>query len=339
MGQPRVAPQMTSVTPKVEDYSRLINDMKDQLAAVGKPRTNRQSQNDASRNDINWQTQAVGDVDPELPTVDDDAWSSASQTEVDDAELFGGTTKPTSLTAFSDTHQEPTPHASNDIVYKKPSIPRSAMTTLSVPGTVTPPQRVVSPLPLEALSESLASPTDANISSNEIDLADEILNTMAAASPSPKKRHTLSLAERTRLSMSRTTHSKFSDLHDEYEVPDISRLSIKSRQSLSARTPSDDAEPSEHAELIERTRKSMAGFEAAQKKAQLDRRRSVKDEKRKQRQSYFPKVREDTVEDEGKVEMMQGNPDYDSVFMSRPKIATSPLVSPERIVEEDELSD
>jgi len=82
----------------------------------------------------------------------------------------------------------------------------------------------------------------------------------------------------------------------------------------------------------------MAGFEAAQKKAQLERRRSVKEEKRKQRQSsYFPKVEEEAAKDVGvRDEMMEGDIDYDSVFMSRPKIATSPQPSPGRILEEDE---
>lgn len=84
----------------------------------------------------------------------------------------------------------------------------------------------------------------------------------------------------------------------------------------------------------------MAGFEAAQKKAQIERRRSVKDAKKKQRESsYFPKVEEEVGVPEvaaSNVEMLEGDPDYESVFMSRPKIATSPAVSPSRIWEEDE---
>ena len=37
-----------------------------------------------------------------------------------------------------------------------------------------------------------------------------------------------------------------------------------------------------------------------------------------------------------KVELLEGDPDYESVFKSRPKIATSPAGSPSRIWEEDE---
>jgi hypothetical protein len=81
----------------------------------------------------------------------------------------------------------------------------------------------------------------------------------------------------------------------------------------------------------------MAGFEAAQKKAQLERRRSVKEEKKKVRQSsYFPKVEEEReTPDISAIELMEGDPDYESVFMSRPKIKTSPAVSPRRSFVED----
>lgn len=81
----------------------------------------------------------------------------------------------------------------------------------------------------------------------------------------------------------------------------------------------------------------MAGFEGAQKKAQLERRRSVKDQKRKQRESsYFPRVEEEVVTPEiSAVDMMEGDPDYESVFKSRPRIKTSPAVSPTRNWPED----
>lgn len=168
---------------------------------------------------------------------------------------------------------------------------------------------------------------------SESDLADAILDSMTAASPSPRKqRHTLSLAERTRLSMSRASHSQVSDLQDEFEILDVSRLSIRSRPMLSPQITS-EANSGLHEDLMERTKKSMAGFEMAQKKAQLERRRSVKDEKKKARQgSYFPKVEEEQslTPDISAIELMEGDPDYESVFKSRPKIKTSPAVSPMR---------
>jgi hypothetical protein len=86
----------------------------------------------------------------------------------------------------------------------------------------------------------------------------------------------------------------------------------------------------------------MANMEAVQKKVQLERRRSVKEEKKKVRQtSYFPKVeeKEASAPDISAIELMQGDPDYESVFKSRPKIKTSPAVSPTRIWEESETED
>jgi len=35
------------------------------------------------------------------------------------------------------------------------------------------------------------------------------------------------------------------------------------------------------------------------------------------------------------VELIEGDPDYESVFKSRPKIATSPALSPTRIWEDE----
>ena len=170
---------------------------------------------------------------------------------------------------------------------------------------------------------------------SESELVDHILKSMSDASPSPKKqRHKLSLAERTRLSMARTSHSQYSEMHDDCDnLTDLPRLSIRpkptSRASLSA-----SSADGKYADLIERTRKSMAGFEAAQKKAQLERRRSVKDQKKKQRESsYFPRLEEEEIAvmpDIDKQELMEGDPDYEDVFKSRPKIKTSPAVSPTR---------
>jgi hypothetical protein len=81
----------------------------------------------------------------------------------------------------------------------------------------------------------------------------------------------------------------------------------------------------------------MAGFEAAQKKAQLERRKSVKDAKKKQRESsYFAKVEEEVVTpDISAIELLEEDPDYESVFKSRPKIKTSPAASPTRIWEDE----
>jgi hypothetical protein len=134
--------------------------------------------------------------------------------------------------------------------------------------------------------------------------------------------------------MSRATHSKYSDLHDELDIPSLPITKPENKPAAPKRVEDED----KHADLIERTRKSMAGFEAAQKKAQVERRKSVKEQKRRQRESsYFPKENRLREEDEGEpvtpvfVEMGEGEEaDYESVFKSRPKVKTSPMGSPER---------
>ncbi|KAM7200094.1 HAUS augmin-like complex subunit 6 N-terminus domain containing protein [Naviculisporaceae sp. PSN 640] len=234
--------------------------------------------------------------------------------------------------------------------------------------------------------------------------ADNILASMNAVSPSPaKKRHTLSLAERTRLSMAARRTSqvalKLGEV-DEDELEELDRLPIRrppppkisiepaappsperqvsptrrrprngsvlgvetiseDREHDTFQTRSPEKEPGELSEepeyedLVSRTRRSMAGFEAARQKAQLERRRS----QRKSRQatstnggrngssSYYPtRTPFDEDEEDGDLtitggmdstlliaeELMsgEGQNDYDAVFMSRPKIKTSPVGTP-----------
>lgn len=175
----------------------------------------------------------------------------------------------------------------------------------------------------------------------ELSQAEQILNSMSAASPSPQKlKRSLSLAERTRLTMARS-NPKYSkpNIDDEFdELPDMDRLTLNPRLQA---TPSKalSTEEEKHADLIERTRKSMAGFEAARKKAQAERRKSIKDEQRKQRQSHFPRaVHEEeplpqaTPAIDREVLMAEDNIDYASVFMSRPRIAVSPSPAKDRMI-------
>ncbi|KAG4437918.1 hypothetical protein IFR05_006588 [Cadophora sp. M221] len=334
----------------LEEYTRLIENMRNELADVSKPqvranRPPRQSLLVEKRRSL--MTQSPVPSYEELPLEEKDQdWSSASDLDGESPELPNYATKSTSRTPPSEAPVD-IPEPIEVPVQTKPVRPPVPKFTETVKLDITPkpaptpsprdpsPPRV-RPITPPQPSLPIHKPAD-----SESDLADQILNSVSAASPSPKKqRHTLSLAERTRLSMSRTSHSQYSDLHDEFEIADLPRLSIKtSRPSLAPRAPSIESDP--HADLIERTRKSMAGFEAAQKKAQIERRRSVKDAKKKQRESsYFPKVEEEAVATPefgvASAELLEGDPDYESVFMSRPKIATSPAVSPSRIWEEDE---
>lgn len=181
--------------------------------------------------------------------------------------------------------------------------------------------------------------------------ADDILAYVSAASPSPlkKSRHMLSLAERTRMSMSRGQSF-------EAEESDRGRLSpAKSEYTIIVEEPG-DAEKEKDADggatiredLIARTRRSMAGFEAARQKAQLERRRSLRRTKtspRKDGNAYFPRVDEDgeggcagdtsIVDELLSVETGGGEVDYEAVFRSRPKIKMSPAASPLRKWDEE----
>lgn len=194
--------------------------------------------------------------------------------------------------------------------------------------------------------------------------ADQILASMNAASPSPVKqsrpRPTLSLADRTRLSMSRST---ILDFDDDEEVltgsptrPRHRNTSSRSptKKTASSSTPTtivedsmsvNDADVAEEDDLVARTRKSMANFEAAQQKARLERQRSQKHAAKQSssfaRQKYFSVVDEGGGGDANpttevleeliaKEAENQGAADYEAIFKSRPKIKASPPATPVR---------
>ncbi|KAF5537712.1 hypothetical protein FMEXI_9699 [Fusarium mexicanum] len=184
-----------------------------------------------------------------------------------------------------------------------------------------------SPLPLQESPELMParpSPTQ--------EMADQILESMDMASPSPvkrrpKPRHTLSLAERTRLTMARGAFDPDNE--------DIDISPPTSSEPVSVEDPSQTPVDDEF-DLIARTRKSMAGFDKARQKAQLDRRRSMRKTKAppKKEGSYFPKVEEEDmtiITDE-----LMAQEDMEAVFRSRPKIKASPLPSPTRDWDDDE---
>ncbi|TVY37437.1 hypothetical protein LSUB1_G004618 [Lachnellula subtilissima] len=308
------------------EYNRIVENMKLEIAAVRNPR----SRASRPRQSLTLQKRTsllIPQQQEEANPADDEEWSSASASvsETDEPSL--------EFTSLASKSLSRTPPSEPEVALEEPVQYETQTLTIRTKekdgpreSTMPPPRKERSPSPLPpARTPSPQHPPKAS----EYDLADDILNSMAAASPSPKKtRHTLSLAERTRLSMARPSHSQYSSDDD----LDMVRLSIKPRQSMAPRTPV--LEIDLHAGLIERTRKSMAGFEAAQKRAQMERRKSVKDAKKKQREStFFPKVEEEV--NTSAIELIEGEPDYESVFKSRPKIATSPAVSPTRLMEDD----
>ncbi|KAK0721961.1 HAUS augmin-like complex subunit 6 N-terminus-domain-containing protein [Lasiosphaeria miniovina] len=239
-----------------------------------------------------------------------------------------------------------------------PPPPRASPTRFAMPPRTPPisasPERGSSP-ERDSSPERAVSPTQ--------QLANLILASVNAASPSPikKPRHTLSLAERTRLSMARrTSHATLRVAEEDEEAdeePEIDRLPIERALAEAPATPQPATQPSHgnenghdedetdgYEDLVSRTRRSMAGFEAARQKAQLERRRSLRKSKQVLpglggggRNSYFPAVNEE--ENTTLVlteELISGGQDYDEVFMSRPKIKTSPVGTPSRAVWDDD---
>ncbi|KAG5935708.1 hypothetical protein E4U60_002990 [Claviceps pazoutovae] len=171
------------------------------------------------------------------------------------------------------------------------------------------------------------------------DMADDILEAMDHASPSPilhpKPRSALSLAQRTRLSMAGNQSPFLNE--------DGAELSLRprfSRNEAGAISPSESGSVKadlEGMDLASRTRLSMAGFEQAQKKAQLKRRESLRRNKALPRKEEIglAKLDEEGVgEDESRLDHealtqeLIMEEDMEAVFKSRPKMRTSPLGSP-----------
>jgi hypothetical protein len=324
--------QVATHSPIVlEDYSRLIENMNQELIDVNKAETRNVQAARRSLPTLVAQTQHVGSTpvgNGDGTTANEEEWCSATDTEPETSLPFDQTgstpqTPPTELPVGQVTRDDipnPTvPAVKTDIFISALNI-QQHFASEERPGSLPSPPDAIPP----------TEPMD-----SESDLADQILNSVSASSPSPKKsRHTLSLAERTRLSMSRASHSEYSDIHNDVDnLKDLTRLSIRTKTAQPAQTSMAEGDEEKHAALIERTRKSMAGFEAAQKKAQLERRRSVQDAKKKQRESnYFPKVEEEPITPSiSAVTLIDEDPDYEMVFKSRPRIKTSPAVSPTRV--------
>lgn len=237
-------------------------------------------------------------------------------------------------------------------------------TTRTSPSPVRSPPRVLPPSPRRPIKSQspilrTQSPEDLLPSPTQ-QQADHILESMNAASPSPVKqsrpRHTLSLAERTRLSMVRGSGLDI-DEDDDTAMTSPSPTRLR-RRNTSSRSPtkrnpgtppivpedSGDADVETDKNIVEddlvaRTRKSMANFEAAQQKARLDRQRSLKRASKQStgsisRQSYFASLEEEDKTEKVVLEELIAEDgegvDYEAVFKSRPKIKSSPPSTPIR---------
>ncbi|PHH87191.1 hypothetical protein CDD83_9198 [Cordyceps sp. RAO-2017] len=114
------------------------------------------------------------------------------------------------------------------------------------------------------------------------------------------------------------------------DSPSIGRAVAKPRPAGGGAAPAGDDEAED---LVSRTQRSMAGFEKARQKAQLERRRSQRKSRASPRKesSLFPAVDEETARDSTMLaEELMGEEDMEAVFRSRPKIKASPIPSPTR---------
>ena len=161
-----------------------------------------------------------------------------------------------------------------------------------------------------------------NLSSEEY-LAEQIISSIGEATPSPIKKPRPSLIERTRMSMAHSSAFQIPETLEE-SPPDVapSLPEISEQPALDRR-----------ASLIERTRQSMSRISQQPPKS----RRSMAS---KARQSLFPVNQFETPRKQSPIEEKKGDltpkeylfsdhADYDHVFKSRPKIAQSPVSTPQ----------
>jgi len=259
-----------------------------------------------------------------------------------EATLVGQTSTLRSAGTVSYTHEspveeyavsEPEPDVP-EVVQEPPSSPPQAMEDSPQPPSPEPTFTRPFEPPTPFLEPPELDPEEA--------LAEQIVTSIGDATPSPVKkpqpRMSLSLLERTRMSMARTTS---------FEPISESPLPEPSPQLPTFPA---DPEPDRHATLLERTRLSMMAMESKPRQSLGGPRDK---DKRKSRNSLFPVNQFDTprtrksfeIIEEAKSTDPERTPkevllsdevDYERVFKSRPRIATSPVFSPERGGMEDD---
>jgi hypothetical protein len=182
-------------------------------------------------------------------------------------------------------------------------------------------------------------------------LAEDIIDAIGNATPSPVKkpqpRMSMSLMDRTRMTMSRTTSfdavtESPSSPHSDSDEDDL---------PLNPTSPLGSPLPNKQATLLERTLHSVTMAQSARSTSIPSNDPSASTSKpdrthsRKSRSSLFPVNQFDTprsrksfeaieqaksVEKTPKEDLFDDEIDYDRVFKSRPRIATSPIFSPEK---------
>jgi hypothetical protein len=198
----------------------------------------------------------------------------------------------------------------------------------------------------EASPEHISEPPIPTFEPPEVDaeeaLADQIINSIGNATPSPVKkpqpRMSLSLIERTRMTMSRTNSFE--------PVPKSPDLPLPSMGPPAIPSITGDEDGDRRTTLAERTRLTMEAMQSKPRPSVPDTTTKEKRTSSSSRSSLFPVNQFDTPRtrksfenlEQAKSESIERTPteqlfsdeiDYDRVFKSRPRIATSPIWSPD----------
>ncbi|SZF03514.1 unnamed protein product [Blumeria hordei] len=321
-----------SNTFTLEEYSEFITNLKLKLSSIGKlPSPVIQSANDAENQELKEvslaipKTERIIATQNELgPTYDTDISHKA------DSGIFTHTPQPQLQKRDVQLQEEKRcsfdrkePDKQIKKMGKLDNINPNLSSSMNARRSLQPPSN--------RLSACLNSANE-KIIEEDLNLANQILDSLSSSSPSPQKlRRTLSLAERTRMSMSRTPHLPHMDSVEENDFALSPSLSLNPRLSVATEKSCNKTKLDIHTDLVQRTRHSMAGLEASKKKYQAERQKIEKQNRQHEREScHFSKTEADALIPKlDKLDLIEGDPDYESVFMSRPKIKMSPTVSHE----------
>jgi hypothetical protein len=326
---PRSPRKAEGYKPRVplEEYSRLMEKLQADLANVGKPK---KCDMTPKRNEVALRRRYL--ESPVLEPLVSDCRNSTSNSDPD--QHSPGFEDYIIKSAFQTFPSEDDSDRTDSLPTDLPKPPKGD-NDLIAPSLSTPPAP-------RSVSSYSTMPPPSPPSPSTSHRASDILAAVQTTSPSPaKQRHVLSLAERTRISISRVStktnsHLYLEDFDDIPEIPPLPQNLKPTNQN--SHLPPVSSSVTAHEDLIARTRQSLSNIAAVQKSAQLERRRSLKAAARAKRASYLPaKPLETTFEgadvnadglDRRKLIEEAQEADYEAVFKSRPKIKTSPESSP-----------
>lgn len=237
------------------------------------------------------------------------------------------TSMPVSRVQSSDEHTA-SDHSGDENSDPFPAITSPTLAPPAIP--VSPPSSPPAPSSYYPSEPPLLEPLSF---STEEALAAQIVSTIGEATPSPVKKHQprLSLMERTRMSMVRT--ASFEPIDESPSLP----------------LPEPASVPDKHAALMERTRLSMLAMSAKPRASLAPKERKPKRQSQvfpvnqfdtpRARKSEFLTVKEEDLEKTPKEDLFSDDVDYERVFKSRPRIATSPVFGTPAEEKDDEEFD